>query len=130
MKEELDYALNKFKNALKSLNEGIVRARDELDKDGVIQRFEFTFEQFWKYLKYFLEDKGFDAKSPKDCLGLTFRLGFIKDEKVFLDMLEDRNKTSHLYDEEESEEIYRKIKKIYLPHLKEIFKKLTKDRER
>src|SRR3989338_5544047 len=77
MNEELDYSLSKFKNALASLAEGVKNAHDDLDKDGVIQRFEFTFERFWKYLKFYLRDKGIEAKSPKDCLQAAFRLGLV-----------------------------------------------------
>lgn len=51
MNEELKHALSKFKDALGRLREGAAQARDELDKDGVIQRFEFTFELMWKALK-------------------------------------------------------------------------------
>lgn len=44
MKNELKIAVANFKNAYNSLNEGIKEATGELQKDGVIQRFEFTFE--------------------------------------------------------------------------------------
>ena len=56
MKNQLEYSLNQFRNALDRLSEGAAEARDELDRDGVIQRFEFCFELLWKTLKIYLED--------------------------------------------------------------------------
>lgn len=51
MKDVLEYSLKKLKDAYQRLEEGVKQAKDELDKDGVIQRFEFTFELLWKALK-------------------------------------------------------------------------------
>ncbi|PIU64923.1 MAG: hypothetical protein COS84_07640 [Armatimonadetes bacterium CG07_land_8_20_14_0_80_40_9] len=70
MKKEIEYALDKLGDAFSRLKEGALQAKDELDKDGVIQRFEFTFEQFWKSLRIFLEDEGLECRTPKD--GATF----------------------------------------------------------
>ncbi len=97
MEDELRYSYKKLKEAVKKLDEGIKEAKDELDRDGVIQRFEFTFELLWKTLKLFLDGEGIITKSPKEALKETFRYGLIKDENLFLDMLEDRNQTSHIY---------------------------------
>lgn len=118
MKNEIDYSLRKLKDALDRLQEGIAEASSELNKDGVIQRFEFAFELLWKSIKTVMEDKGVDCKTPKDCLKAAFRIGLIEDEEGFLDMLEDRNKTSHIYDKEESEKIFRRIKDVYLDSMK------------
>lgn len=115
MKEEIKYSFNKLNDAFVRLKEGVKEAKDELGKDGVIQRFEFTFELLWKTLKIFLREKGIDVNTPKDNLKEAFRLGWLREESVFLDMLEDRNKTSHIYDKEASEEIFERIKKDYLP---------------
>jgi nucleotidyltransferase substrate binding protein (TIGR01987 family) len=117
MKEEISLSFTKFSEALKSLNEGVSRAVDELDKDGVIQRFEFTVELLWKMLKIYLENEGIICKTPKECLKNAFRIGLIKDDEDFLDMLEDRNRTSHIYSKEETEEIFERIKNTYLPSL-------------
>lgn len=124
MKEEIEYALNKFNDAVCRLREGVLQAKDELDKDGVIQRFEFTFELLWKALKIFLEDEGIECRTPKECLKSAYRVGIIEDEEIFLDMLEDRNKTSHIYSKEESEEIFQRIKEKYLSEMEKILNKL------
>jgi nucleotidyltransferase substrate binding protein (TIGR01987 family) len=121
MKEEVKYVLDKFNDAFSRLKEGALQAKDELGKDGVIQRFEFTFELLWKSLKVFLEYEGIECRTPRECLKSAFRIGIIEDEQVFLDMLEDRNKTSHIYDKEESEKIFRRIKNDYLPQIEKVW---------
>ncbi len=124
MKEEIEYALNKFKDAVAALGEGVRAAKDELDKDGVIQRFEFCFELLWKTVKIFVEDKGIECRSPKECLKSAFKVGYIKNEQIFLEMLEDRNKTAHIYNKKESEKIFQKIKSDYFPSMENILRRL------
>ncbi len=124
MKNPLDYSLGRFTDALDRLREGATEARDELDRDGVIQRFEFCFELLWKTLKIFLEDRGIEAKSPKDSLKAAFGQGWITDEDAFLDMLADRNKTSHIYSREESQKIFDRIKKEHIPQIEALARRL------
>ena len=127
MKNRVSYARVKLTRALRQLEKGVASARDRLDHDGVIQRFEFTFELLWKTLKIFLEEKGIETKSPKDALKEAFRMGLLAKEAVYLDMLKDRNKTSHIYDERESAKIFRRIKKKYLPEMKSLLHGLSAD---
>lgn len=124
MKEEVRYVLSKFNDAFSRLKEGALQAKDDLGKDGVIQRFEFTFELLWKSLKVFLEYEGIECRTPRECLKSAFRIGIIEDEEAFLDMLEDRNKTSHIYDKEESEKIFQRIRNDYIPRIEKILDKL------
>jgi len=125
MKEESEYILKKMNDAFASLKGGAEIASDELTRDGVIQRFEFTFELLWKTLKVFLkEKKGIICKAPKDCLKEAFRLDWIDDEKVFLEMLEDRNEASHIYNKFMAEEIYSRIKGKYVAAIEGVMRKL------
>lgn len=126
MKENLEYAIQILEDALLRLKEGIAQVKDELGKDGVIQRFEFTFELLWKTLKIFLEYEGIDVKTPRDSLKEAFRITFIEDEEIFLDMLEDRNMTSHIYDKETSEEIFKRIKLNYSEAIEKVLEKLKR----
>lgn len=126
MKEEVKYAVLNFEKAFIKLKDGAETAKDELAKDGVIQRFEFTFELFWKTLKIFLRDNGIEAKTPKEALKEAFKIGWLKDEEIFLDMMEDRNKTSHIYDKETAEVIYERINSNYVQAVKEVLDKLKK----
>ncbi len=125
MKDELKYSFGKFKEAVKKLNDGINQAKDQLDQDGVIQRFEFTFELLWKTLKISLADEGIITKSPKEALKEAFRFGLFEDETIFLDMLEDRNQTTHIYSEDISKEIYNRIKNKYLNAIETLQKELS-----
>jgi len=124
MKDVLEYSLKKLIDAHKRLEEGIEQARDELDKDGVIQRFEFTFELLWKALKIYLEHQGILVKTPRDSFVEAFRIALFDDEKIFLDMMEDRNSTSHIYDKETSKKIFNRIKKNYSSEITKLIEQL------
>ncbi len=112
--DDLVYALNKLEMAFARLQQAVGQVIDDLDRDGVIQRFEFTFELLWKTAKIFLEYEGFRCAGPRSCLKEGARRGFLFDGEILLDMLEDRNKTAHIYNEETAKEIFERIKKPYI----------------
>jgi nucleotidyltransferase substrate binding protein (TIGR01987 family) len=91
MSNELKYSFSKLKEAVDRLDEGIKKTEDQLDRDGVIQRFEFTFELLWKTLRLFLLQEGISIRSPKEAHKETYRFGLIDNEDLFLNMLDDRN---------------------------------------
>ena len=124
MREILRYVFQELEKAFSKLKEDAASAQDELEKDGVIQRFEFTFEQLWKTLKIFLEHQGIIVKTPRDSLKEAFRINLIEDEETFFDMMEDRNRTSHIYDKEVSEEIFKKIKSSYVQAIEKVLEKM------
>ena len=113
--DNLVYALNKLETAFTKLQQAAGRVVDDLDRDGVIQRFEFTFELLWKTAKIFLEYEGFRCAGPRSCIKEGVRREFLSEGEVLLDMLEDRNKTTHIYDEHTAEEIFERIKNRYVP---------------
>lgn len=82
-----------------------VSIADDLDRDGTIQRFEYTFELAWKTLKRILEYKGLVANNPRDTFRLAAREGYIADPTVWFDFLEKRNLTVHTYKEEVAQQI-------------------------
>lgn len=105
-----------YKNALKKLNEGLKRLEyeDDLLRDGIIQRFEFTFELAWKTLKAIFEDEGLiGLNSPKTVLREAFSAGIIRNEELWLSMLRDRNSTTHIYSEEMAKKICLNIEEKY-----------------
>ena len=114
MKSELRLTIEKLEAAASKLRAGVDEAQKELECDGVIQRFEFTFELLWKSLKIFLSDQGIKVQTPKESLREAFKINWLEEEKVFLDMLTDRNKTSHIYDQSEAQEIFAHIKDHYV----------------
>lgn len=86
-------------------------------RDGVIQRFEFTFELSWKALKEYMKDQGStaDLQFPKQVLKEAYAAKLISNEAVWLEMLSDRNTTSHIYDDKMAARIALNIEKKYLP---------------
>ncbi len=84
--------------------------------DSAIKRFEYSYDLTWKYLKLFLEQKhGIIQKSPKTVIQECSKLGLITDEEnlLLLTMVDDRNITSHTYDEEIAREIFSRIAGYY-----------------
>ena len=113
MNEMLNDKLANFSKALLRLKEGLLESGYALSVDGTFQRFEFTFETSWKAMKKFLLVEGFDCASPRDCLKKAFQSGYIKNEKIWLDMIKDRNLSSHIYDEKDAKAIYDRVKQNY-----------------
>ena len=109
MIEEVRIAVSKFELALETLKSGHLKAATDLERDGVIQRFEYTFELFWKLLKIFLEKQGIAAKSPRETFQGAFKLSLYLNESPLLILLEDRNKTAHVYNRKIAQDIYSRM---------------------
>ncbi|MEQ6389282.1 HI0074 family nucleotidyltransferase substrate-binding subunit [Bacillaceae bacterium S4-13-58] len=106
-----------LEKAIKKLHEALERdaTNDDIVIDATIQRFEFTYELSWKILKAYLEYNGLlEVSSPRRTIKEAFKEKMIKDGDNWLKMLEDRNRTSHTYDEATALEIYGNIKGIYI----------------
>ena len=108
MTDKTRYAqrLADFRKALFRLREGLAEARTELNRDGVIQRFEFTYEQAWKTVKLWLAHKNIDVRNAKDALQAGLEQGLITDGNLWSRVHESRNLTSHTYDEATAEKVY------------------------
>jgi len=119
--------IENYKNALNRLNDGIMKfdKTNDLLRDGLIQRFEFTFELAWKTLKAIFEDEGLTGlNSPKTVLREAFSAGLIKKDELWLAMLSDRNTTAHIYNEQLAIEICNKIIKEYVCEFNELNRKI------
>ena len=112
--------IKNFERALSRLKEAVKHAKDDLDKDGVIQRFEFTVELLWKALKSILEYQGVECYTPRNCIKEAFKANIINDDEIILDILEDKNRSSHIYNENMSKEIFERIKNVYLQYLENL----------
>lgn len=124
MSDELKNSFESLEKAFAKLEFGANTADKELEIDGVIQRFEFTFELIWKTLKLFLLDQGIRAVSPREAFKESFRFGIIKDQETFLNIISDRNNTVHIYNEEKSREIFQRIKEEYLLVIKNLISEI------
>ncbi|MGL4226284.1 MAG: HI0074 family nucleotidyltransferase substrate-binding subunit, partial [Rickettsia sp.] len=113
--------LEKFRKAFITLEDIYLKpvAEDRAYIDATIQRFDFTFELAWKFLKEYFSQKGTILHYPKEVVKEGYAAGIINDEQLWIQMLLDRNMTSHTYDEKLANEIHSRIKN-YVPALKKL----------
>lgn len=132
MSKRWEERISDLKKALDRLEEAISISK-ELDittlRDGVIQRFEFTMELSWKALKSLLNSEGVEeATTPKSTVKAGYKSGVIKNVEIWLEMLDDRNLTSHIYNQAIADEIYERIVAKYYEELKNNYE-LLRERE-
>lgn len=122
--------LENFTKAVKLLDE--IQSLDlaktsQLEKEGIIQRFEFTLELGWKTLKDKMESDGLVLHqiSPKMVVKEAFKAKYIDQIEVWIEMINDRNLLSHTYDFTVMEEVIPDIQKRYSPALSDLHKTLV-----
>ena len=125
MSDKLRNLLRLLDTALTRLEGALAQPVNEFVRDSAIQRFEFTFELFWKSLKAYAEESGVVAYSPRDSVRTAFQLGVIQEHPDWFRMLEDRNLTSHTYNEATAETIYSHLP-AYLRLIREAQAELTR----
>jgi nucleotidyltransferase substrate binding protein (TIGR01987 family) len=104
-------ALATMKNAVELANS---RELSDLEKQGVIQGFEFTFELAWNVMKDYLEEQGITGIiGSKNAVRHAFNKGLIEDGEIWMKMVKDRNLASHTYDDETAEDLFIAITNIY-----------------
>lgn len=118
-----------YQSALRKLEEALIENINELPEntkqiiiDGVLHRFEFTFELAWKTIKDYLEYMGITDRtgSPRENIQQAFKQGIIEDGEIWIKIMLSRNEISHLYDEKASRRIYQEIKENYLVEFKKL----------
>jgi nucleotidyltransferase substrate binding protein (TIGR01987 family) len=128
--------IERWKERLKSYSKALLQLESALqqkqfsvlEKDGVIKRFEFTFELAWKTLQDKLYDQGYlSTKGPKPVIKQAFNNGIITDGQAWIDMLIDRNNPTHLYDESAAVSIFDRIQITYFALLQELKSKLENE---
>lgn len=92
--------------AQKTFEQALKEAHSELERDGAIQRFEYTYELVWKMLKKILYSKGIDVNSPRDVFREAAKLKLIVDPNIWFTFLNKRNLTVHTYNQECADEIF------------------------
>ena len=114
---------------LRSALEGrTVDQLNQLEQEGVVQRFEYTFELAWKTLKDYLENAGvtLDQITPRSVIKAAFAAKLIDDGQAWIDMLTHRNLMSHTYDCAKFQEVVAALKDRYLAKLEEMYLLLKK----
>lgn len=107
-----------FRKAFSQLDEAVALGRSrelsKLEKQGVIQSFEYTYELAWSLLRDFLRWQGNQSiTGSRDAIREAFAAGLIEDGERWMQMLQDRNRTSHTYHDETAEEILASIDRHY-----------------
>lgn len=98
---------------------------DDIIKEGLIQRFEYTHELAWNVMKDFLEFSGNTGiYGSRDATREAFAKGLIVNGEVWMDMIKSRNQTSHTYNEEIADDIFGKIIREYIQVFEEFTKKM------
>ena len=109
-----------YKKALVQLKNAVELSKQRplslLEKQGVIQAFEFTHELAWNVLKDYLEDQGNqNIKGSKDTTRAAFKVELIADGEQWMAMIQSRNLSSHTYDEQTAEQLVTAIIQDYFP---------------
>ena len=115
-----------FEKAILHLDSSLqLKNPDMLQKAGIIQFFEMSYELAWNTMKDYLEEQGFiDVKSPRAAIKKAFEVGLINDGYSWMELLSDRNLTSHAYDEEKATEVENLIHQKYYPLLSDLYNTL------
>jgi len=122
--------LYNYKKALITLESAVELAKTrkltDLEKQGTIQGFEFTFEIAWNLMKDFLEEQGITGIiGSKGAVRQAFNKDLLENGQVWMDMIESRNLSSHSYDEATAENLFEKITLVFYPQLKVFMEKMN-----
>lgn len=120
--QNFEIAFNKLKQFCEQFD------GSEIQQAGVIQAFEFTFEQCWKAIQKKAGDEGVTIASPKKAFEWAFQNNWIlsHEEQTWIDILSDRNLTSHTYRQSMAQQVSLNVIKVYLSHFKMILDRMKK----
>ena len=122
--------IEQLEQALVSWKKAIDAPLNDLSRDAAIQRYEFSFELFWKVVKIYLKEiESIECASPKSCFREVRNLLQLSEEEieVCLSMTDDRNLSVHTYSEKMAMELYTKFPR-YLLVAKKILMEIEKKR--
>lgn len=122
--------LDNFSSALSQLENAVSlsqqRPLSDLEKQGLIQAFEFTHELAWNLLKdYFAYQGNVSITGSRDAAREAFARGIIQNGSAWMEMIQSRNKTSHTYNKSVSEEITQKVASLYITEFKLLYQKMS-----
>ncbi len=118
-----------FQKALLQLEEAVeMEEYSKLERQGLIQCFEYTIELAWKTLQDILQARGYEVAGPKPVMKQAFQDGWIVDGEGWNDMLDSRQLTSHTYDEETAIKVAYDIREKYFPLLHDLDKRLSQEK--
>lgn len=117
--------LTTYDTALRRLTEVVTmhrqRGLNEFEKDSLIKRFEFTYEMAWKLMMSYEKENGIvQIMGSKDVVRHAMAMTLIDNGEAWLDMIDARNKTAHVYDDEMATDIVDEVVFTYYPLLVEL----------
>ena len=126
------YRFRNYSRAYSLLREALesqIEELTQLEREGVIQRFEFTFELSWQLLKDRMEYDGMSISpaTPRNVIREAVSAGLIDNGETWIDMLTDRNKMSHTYNFAAFEDVIRNIQSRYLSILNDLYQSLAEE---
>lgn len=126
--KSIRFKYENLNKAYKRLNEAVslFDGANDIIRDSIIQRFEFTYELSHKILRSYMEYSGvvLDTTFPRAIFKEAFVNKLIDNDEIWIKLLEDRNTTSHIYKEEVAKEIADRIVKIYIFEFEKLVKRL------
>lgn len=126
----LQFKYSNLQKAYQKLQEvsNIYDGQDDIVRDSLIQRFEFTYELCHKTLQAFLQDQGIVLERfyPREIFKIAYMNGLIKDEMLWIDLLKDRNLTSHIYNEQIAISIAQRISTSYVVAIGDLVQNIGK----
>lgn len=119
-----------YQNAFKQLESSVQlskqRSLSELEKQGLIKAFEFTYELAWNVMKDYFEYQGTTSiMGARDAVRESFQKGLVADGEAWMQMIQSRNQTSHTYNQKVADEIVEKVVERYCALFLELEKKLV-----
>ncbi len=126
--ERVQNSVRNFGLALASLEAFVAEpVRNNRDRAGIIQAFEFTYELAWKTFQRLAQDEGLQVASPRQAFASALQAGLIppEEEPVWIAMMQDRNLTSHTYHTSLATEMVQRIGTVYLPVFKMVATRLA-----
>jgi len=116
--------LGDLRSAVTRLADALAQPENEFVRDAAIQRFAFSFELAWKAIQAVARLEGQNCTSPRTAFSIAWRNGWVGDESHWLDMLDDRNKTSHTYRDAVAKEVFNRLPE-HAPQLTGLLEALT-----
>lgn len=111
------------------VNASKLRALNDFERDGLVQRFEFTHELSWKLMKAYAEYQGYDGiGGSRDATRKAFEMNLIPDGQIWMDMIKSRNDISHNYDDEIATVVVDNILNVFYLELVSFYCKMNEFR--
>jgi nucleotidyltransferase substrate binding protein (TIGR01987 family) len=125
-KQRFDNYLRAFQTLSRAVELAAQRDLSELEKQGLVQGFEFTHELAWNVLKDYMEEQGIvGIIGSKNATREAFKNGLIDDGEAWMEMIKARNLSSHTYKPETADEIVEGILARFYPAFEQLARKFT-----